>query len=299
MLFFNTMPMKTLLLDAGGTFIKCSDGREIPIRSDGSREEISSSFAKAVGAFCNEDSCVNDAKTACGKGQRNCEIAVAIPGPFDYERGIFLMKHKFSSVYGMSFREVADVPSCARLLFTHDVNVMLAGEMFCGNGRGYSRVALVALGTGLGFAMSIDGHILKKATGSPLVSIFGLPYRDGILEDYASKRGFLGTFQALGGQGATTVKDIAEFASDGDKAALETFRSIGSTIARTISPILKEYGIECLLFGGQISRSFRFLEPALREGLSGVESLVDISQVSNFDNATFNGLRAMLRQEEA
>ena len=176
---------------------------------------------------------------------------------------------------------------------------MLAGEMFCGNGRGYSRVALVALGTGLGFAMSIDGHILKKATGSPLVSIFGLPYRDGILEDYASKRGFLCTFQALGGQGATTVKDIAEFASGGDKAALETFRSIGSTIARTISPILKEYGIECLLFGGQISRSFRFLESALREGLSGVESLVDISQVSDFDNATFNGLRAMLRQEEA
>lgn len=289
--------MKTLLLDVGGTFIKCSDGREIPIRSDGSREEISSSFAEAVGAFCNEDSCVNEAETTSGNRQRDCEIAVAIPGPFDYERGIFLMKHKFSAVYGMSFREVAGVPSCVRLLFTHDVNVMLAGEMFYGNGRGYSRVALVALGTGLGFAMSIDGRILKKATGSPLVSIFGLPYRDGILEDYASKRGFLGTFQALGGQGAATVKDIAEFAGGGDKAALETFRSIGSTIAQTISPILKEYGIECLLFGGQISRSFRFLEPALREGLSGVESPVDISQVSNFDNATFNGLRALLRQE--
>ena len=130
------------------------------------------------------------------------------------------------------------------------------------------------------------------------MSAYSVSPIDGILEDYASKRGFLGTFQTLGGQGATTVKDIAEFASDGDKAALETFRSIGSTIARTISPILKEYGIECLLFGGQISRSFRFLEPALREGLSGVESLVDISQVSDFDNATFNGLRAMLRQEE-
>ena len=169
-----------LLLDVGGTFIKCSDGREIPINSDGSREEISRSFAEAVGAFID-----NPARTD------NVGIAVAIPGPFDYERGIFLMKHKFAAVYGDNFRDVAGIPSGIELRFTHDVNCMLSGEMRYGNGREYSRVALVTLGTGLGFAMSIDGHILKNETGSPLVSIFGIPYRDGILEDYASKRGFI------------------------------------------------------------------------------------------------------------
>ena len=293
--------MNTLLLDVGGTFIKCSDGREIPVSSDGSREEISASFAEAVGGFCRDaeagrDGASGSADSAACDPQSGCGIAVAIPGPFDYEKGIFLMRHKFSSVYGESFRELAGVPEGVELCFIHDVNVMLAGEMSDGNGRGFSRAALVALGTGLGFAMSIDGHILKKETGSPLVSIFGLPYRDGILEDYASKRGFLRTFRDLGGQGADTVKEIAELAAVGDAAALETFWSIGATIAEAISPILKEYEIECLLFGGQISRSFSLMEPSVRKGLSDVACLRSISPVSDFDNATFNGLRGLFAQ---
>lgn len=271
-----------LLLDVGGTFIKCSDGREIPINSDGSREEISGSFAVAVGAFIG-----NPARTD------NVGIAVAIPGPFDYERGIFLMKHKFAAVYGENFRDVAGIPSGIELRFTHDVNCMLSGEMHYGNGRGYSRVALVTLGTGLGFAMSIDGHILKNETGSPLVSIFSIPYREGILEDYASKRGFIREFERLGGTGAATVKDIASLATHGDALALATFREVGTTIGKAISPIIEKYQIECLLLGGQISRSFCFMEKALHESLCNTKSIKLISPISDFDNATFNGLRSM------
>lgn len=266
-----------LLLDVGGTFIKCSDGREIPINSDGNREEMSKSFAEAVGKNNLQD-----------RG-----IAVAIPGPFDYGKGIFLMKHKFAAIYGESFREVAGVPSHIELRFTHDVNCMLSGEMLCGNGRGFSRVALVTLGTGLGFAMSIDGHILKNDAGSPIVSIFSLPYRDGILEDYASKRGFIREFESLGGTGASTVKDIATLAAKGEKKALATFREVGTTIGKAISPIIEKYRIECLLFGGQISRSFCLMENSLRESLYNIVSLKRISPISDFENATFNGLRSM------
>lgn len=290
------MPRKTLLLDVGGTFIKCSDSREIPIDSDGSREAISASFAEAVGSFCDEASGkAENAGTDDGEETPCRGIAVAIPGPFDYGKGIFLMRHKFAAVYGEAFRDVAGIPDRVELRFTHDVNAMLAGEMACGNGRGFSRVALVTLGTGLGFTMSVDGHILKKETGSPLVSIFSLPYRDGILEDYASKRGFLSTFERLGGTGADTVKDIAALAGRGDGKALATFREVGTTIGEAISPILEEYRIECLLFGGQISRSFRFMENDLRESLRDVRCLERISTVSDFDNATFNGLRSLFR----
>ena len=58
------MATRTILLDIGGTFIKCSDGREIPIDSAGSREEIVSSLRQAVEGY---DS-----------------ASVAIPGPFRY-----------------------------------------------------------------------------------------------------------------------------------------------------------------------------------------------------------------------
>lgn len=215
-----------------------------------------------------------------------------MPGPFDYGKGIFLMRHKFTAVYGEEFRTLADVPSCIDLRYTHDVNGMLSGEMAYGNGRGWSRVALVTLGTGLGFSMGIDGVIMKDETGSPKVSIFRQAFRDGILEDYASKRGFLSVYASKGGS-AETVKEMADLAFGGDEAAKGTFAEIGGIISSAIRGILTEYGIECLLFGGQISRSFSLMEDRVRTGLEQVGSLRHIGTVSDFDNATFNGLRSL------
>lgn len=274
---------KLLLLDVGGTFIKCSDGREIAVNSDGSREEVSASFRDAVGAFCSE--AVSDPGSSYG-------IALAMPGPFDYVKGIFRMQHKYASVKGEDFRNLAGVPDCVELRYTHDVNGMLSGEMTYGNGRGHSRVALVTLGTGLGFSMSLDGEIIRNDLGSPRVSIYRLPCRDGVLEDYVSKRGILSLFASYGGK-ADTVKEIAVLAAAGDWAARESFSEAASLLASALSPIISGYGIECLLFGGQISRSFAFMEDTLRNGLAGLECLRHIGPVSDFDHATFNGLRSI------
>lgn len=261
------MATSRILLDVGGTFIKCSDGREIPIDSAGKRDSIVESLRSAVG----------DAR----------EVAVAIPGPFDYEKGIFLMKHKFAAVYGESFADI--IGGNREYRFIHDVNAMLLGEMVSGVGKGYDRVALVTLGTGLGFAMSIDGCLLKNEMGSPAVPIWNLPYRDGILEDYVSKRGFL-----RGLPDGLTVKDLAMKANNGDSEALFRFADAGAVLARSIAPILEEYKIECLLFGGQISRSFNLFGPAVRSGLAKVSSLKQISRVSDIGAATFNGLKTLL-----
>ena len=259
------MATRTILLDVGGTFIKCSDGRQIPINSDGTREEIEASLTSAVG----------DA----------CEVAVAIPGPFDYNHGIFLMKHKFTSVYGMKFEDLCGGKG-KTFHFIHDVNVMLLGEMTSGEGKGFNRTALIALGTGLGFSMSIDGKILENEFGSPAVHIWNTPYQDGILEDYVSKRGFLRGLDGI------TVKELALKAYEGNAEAISRFNECAAILAQAIRPVLKEYRIECLLFGGQISRSFGLLEPVLSEGLKDL-GLKKISRISDIDNATFNGLRSV------
>ncbi len=283
MLSFNMID-KTLLLDVGGTFIKTSDGREIPVDSNADITSIADAFSSAVGDFCRKAS----EYKGIGYG-----IGVAIPGPFDYYAGIFRMTHKYASVNGMSFRALAEVPDCVGLRFAHDVNCMLAGEVDRGNGKGFSRVALVTLGTGLGFSM-YDGKILKKESGSPLVSIFSLPYKDGILEDYASKRGIVNFYAQKKGE-VLSVKEIAAKAKSGDAAAQEAFTMTGGIIAGVIAPILKDYKIECLLFGGQISRSFGLMKEAVKYGLADITSLKSVNVVSDFVNATFNGLETLMR----
>lgn len=47
---------------------------------------------------------------------------------------------------------------------------------------------------------------------------------------------------------------------------------------------------------GQISRSFRFMEDAVRKELEGLADLDAITTVSDFSNAAFKGLAHMLNE---
>ena len=291
-------------MDVGGTFIKSgimsADGvlmdesqQTVPIDSNGSKGEICNSLISAVCqgiAFCQQN------------GLTPAGVGICMPGPFDYINGVSAMVHKFAAIKDVSLSQVIkdsldglDIP----VMFGHDVNTQLYGEMCGGNAKGYSNICLVSLGTGLGFAMANDGRVLQSETGSPLVNIWNQPYNGGILEDHASKRGFYNTWKLVTGNKPSedmTVADMGRLAGDGDDIALEVFRKVGEFIAVNIRGKLVEYHIECLLFGGQISRSFRFMQESVRKELSDIKGLT-ITTVSDFSNAAFKGLVAKLKEQ--
>ena len=72
-----------------------------------------------------------------------------------------------------------------------------------------------------------------------------------------------------------------------DLSPNNVFAETGSIIGQGIKPVLEEYRIKTLLLGGQISKSSDLIVPALAEEL---QSSLRICPVSDFDNATFNGL---------
>ena len=272
------MESKRLLLDVGGTFIKCSDGRTVPIDSAGDREGIAGALQEAVGET------------------RPSIVAVAIPGPFDYDAGIFRMEHKFAAVYGERFRTLAGLPEDIPVRYIHDVNCMLLGALRLPEVKPFRKVALTTLGTGLGFAFALDGHLQCSPDGSPARNLWNRPYLDGIAEDYASKRGVLRAYSEVSGlplpEGAT-VKSLAMKAYAGYDIARGTFLRVGAHLGAAIAPLLRETGIECLLVGGQIAKSFSLMEPSLRESLASVPGLQKIQALPNLDSATFDGLETL------
>ena len=291
-----------IVMDVGGTFIKSGlmsadgtliDGSQqtVPINSDGTKDEICNSLTSAVSqgiALCKY------------YGLTPSGVGMCMPGPFNYITGVSSMVHKFAAIKDIPLKDVVataldglDLP----VVFGHDVNTQLYGEMCGGNAKSFDNVCLVALGTGLGFAMAQDGKVLQTPTGSPLVSIWNLPYNGGILEDYASKRGFYNTWEIVTGKRPDedmTVAEMGRLAGEGDATALEVFRKVGEFIGSNIKDKLMEYDIHCLLFGGQISRSFCFMEDAVRKELAQIEGLT-ITTVSDFSNAAFKGLVQMLK----
>ena len=208
------MTDSVVLLDVGGTFVKggiadsagnLAEGQvwQVPVRSEGSKEEILESLAESLrqGIAKSQD-----------LGMRAAGLAATFPGPFDYNAGVPLMEHKFAAIYGMDLKEWIRGIAGERfgVSFVHDVNAQLSGEMFRGAATGFRNVCVITLGTGLGFAFSIDGRIQYSSTASPARSIYNMPYRDGILEDYVSKRGFLKAYRELTGKDEPdlTVKEI-------------------------------------------------------------------------------------------
>ena len=294
-----TNPAKAyLIIDAGGTFLKSAildregevyDDSDLMIKacSEGSREEILGALRQIV---------VDGLSYIRNNHLTMCGIAMDFPGPFDYYKGYSLMEHKFCHIKGVNLREfiygIPGVSSSLPVVFRHDANSVVAGELWKGNAQGYDNAAVITLGTGLGFAFSKGREVQCNAIGGPLVTIFRLPYREGILEDYVSRRGFLRIYREKSGreEPGLDVADIGQRAGAGETFALDTFREVGGIIAENIRDILEERHIECLLFGGQISRSFKYMEEPLKEGLKDVDCLQKISTVKSIEYAPLLGL---------
>ena len=274
-----------ILLDVGGTFVKSSLGiafkgavegtfASTPISSDGTAEEIEASFRDAVGT---------QMKRAAEEGITIDAVCAALPGPFNYKEGIFMMKHKFATVYGRRFRDILGevIGPEVRLAFAHDVNGALLGALTADPSLKAGNVAMSTFGTGLGFAYAVEGEIQESPMGSPARDLWNMPYEGGILEDYISRRAILRFYAELGGILAEgeDVKEISIRARQGDEKASEAFRMAGRHYAAGARGMIEELGIRHILFAGQIARSFDLMEKDIREGLGdriGISVLEDI-----------------------
>jgi glucokinase len=177
-----------LCIDAGGTFLKSAvfddSGNILPdssytirIYSDKPKSELLLAFNDVI--YHGIEIIRNNEKYLNG-------IGMCFPGPFDYGKGMSLMKHKYKDIYGFSLRDyflgLPVIPSDIPVLFIHDVGAVLKGEISLGAAQGFTNVAVVTLGTGLGFSIFKNGEIQSNDIGGPLISVYNLPYRDGILE---------------------------------------------------------------------------------------------------------------------
>lgn len=267
------MVTRTTLLDVGGTFIKRADGQMFPIDSNGSSQSIAQALAAAIGPM-----------------EGLSGIGVAIPGPFDFQKGIFLMKHKFASVYGKSFRELAEIPEQIRLVFHHDVNALLLGSVWM-LGLQQGNTALVTLGTGLGFSYALEGQVQYAPSGSPASSLWNLPVEEGgILEDYVSGRGICSAYARLTGDTSQSAYSIAQKAYAGDLTAREVYENVGERLGKALAKAIGNLELSTLLMGGQISKSLSLMQRQLEEALPGIK----ISPVP--DNAVFCGLDCLLNE---
>jgi glucokinase len=203
----------------------------------------------------------------------------AFPGPFDFAAGISRMKHKLPYLYGIDLRrELAERFGWqpAQVRFLKDSDAFLLGEIGDGAARGVGRAVGITLGTGIGSAFAVDGHVVTEGVGVPPGGeIWDLPYEGGIIEDSVSTRAIKGSYERRTGV-ALEVADLAKLVSV-DTAAAKAFEEFGRHLGIALRGALSVFAPQVIVLGGGISRSPQLFLPAAQRELEGMTAEFRVS----------------------
>jgi len=199
----------------------------------------------------------------------------AVPGPFDYTRGVGLYTGvgKFDALHGVDLRQLLLrlLPSRpADIVFLNDAEAFLLGEWRAGAALGHDRAVGLTLGTGIGSAFLAHGHAITDGPQVPphghvhLLSVAGSP-----LEDVVSSRAIKRRYAAVADGGIEAdVRGIAQRARAGEPAARDVLDQAFTALGQAVAPWLERFHASVLVVGGSITRSWDLVAGPLEAGIS-------------------------------
>ncbi|MEY9871706.1 glucokinase [Streptacidiphilus sp. MAP12-33] len=259
------------VMDVGGTHVTAAQvdvesralrgGRSFrePLDGDGSADAIVSALVRCAARL-----------PEGGSGR----WAVAVPGPFDYARGIGRYEGvgKFDALRGVDLRAALTrlLPGVRDVGFCNDADAFVLGEWWAGAARGHRTVVGITLGTGVGSCFLHDGRIVQAGPGVPPEGRMHLLRHAGQpLEETVSRRALRRAYgQATGSASPPDVREIALRARQGDAAAAGVFSEAFRVLGLVLGPVLAAFDPSVLVIGGSIASSWDLVSGPLREGLA-------------------------------
>ncbi|MGJ1266477.1 ROK family protein [Sphingobacterium spiritivorum] len=181
------------------------------------------------------------------------QLGIAMPGPFDYEKGISLMHNqdKYDSLYQLDtsagIREAMD-NSSIEIRYINDAAAFLQGEIFASKLDNEKKILGITLGTGLGSAVWSKGN---KAFDADL---WNTTYRDSIFEEYLVTRWFTRRFEELTGNKAEGLKEILE--QHQDEAEFATLiQEYNAQLLDFLKFFSEKYNCTHYIIGGNIAKA--------------------------------------------
>ncbi|NGM65768.1 ROK family protein [Sphingobacterium sp. SGR-19] len=225
-------------------------------------------------------------------GKKCDHLAISMPGPFDYDKGISLIKglDKYDALFGMDIkREFATelmLPT-ESIWFMNDAEAFLRGEASQDSNKHYKSVLGLTLGTGLGAAFFQEGTVTDLNLGSS-------SFLNGIAEDYISSRGILAYYRMLGGIKATDVKTLVNGIST-DMKAIQAIQQLAKWLADFLSQHVPVWNPDLIIIGGNISKAHALFLPTVSDILEGRGIHVPIKVATMGEHAAMLGASSLVK----
>jgi glucokinase len=229
----------------------------------------------------------------CGTYNKDAiKVGIAMPGPFNYEEGISLIKgmNKYEALYGLNIRELLSSATGLKpenILFRNDAEAFLHGEVVFGKIPGASKVIGVTLGTGLGSAKSANGITTDVFRAVNTM-------HDGIAEDYISTRWFQKRYEELSGRALTNVEDLLNDADESLKQRI--FNEFAANLGSFLTAFAVDEQADIIIIGGNIAKSMHLFIDQLTSYL--VNKNIKIKQSILWEDAALIGAACSWPQAE-
>jgi len=222
-------------------------------------------------------------------------IGFAMPGPFDYAKGIALFERveKYLNLYGVhvdnEIRNRLGLPASMPVRFINDATAFAIAEAWIGVGKDAQRVIALTLGTGFGSAFIADGiPVLEGETVPEMGCVWHLPFQDGIADDYFSTRWFEKSYLKLAGRAVNGVKEVSEL-FDSDDVARKLLVEYGTNMGDFLAPWISKFNAGQIVIGGNITGAFDKFGSYLIQSLANhnIKTSVALSELK--ENAAIIG----------
>ncbi|MCY7420405.1 MAG: ROK family protein [Chitinophagaceae bacterium] len=251
------------------------------VNSKGNTEQI---IKEWTGAIANCKACHPDTSK---------KIGIAMPGPFDYKRGISLIKDldKYEALYNLNVKELlADELQieATDIFMMNDASCFLKGEVFGGAARDRNNVIGITLGTGLGSATFKDEIVYDG-------DLYYAPYKDSFAEEYLSTRWFIKRYKELSG---TTVKNVKEIGQQiaSDESASIVFAEFGYNLGEVLAAYIKKHNAENVVIGGNIINAWELFINEAKQVLQHYSLQVSLVKASLGEEAALMGAASLCAQ---
>ncbi|WP_220488383.1 ROK family protein [Tessaracoccus sp. MC1756] len=177
----------------------------------------------------------------------------------------------------------------------NDVNAFLVGEVRWGALRGAENALGVMLGTGVGGAVMLAGHLFEGPHGGAGEIGHTPRHSDqrctcggiGHLETVASGRSIGLRYAERTGGSPLTGQETARRAASGDEVALAVFHDAGQALANAVLTTGTLFDVDHVVIGGGVAKAWEFWRPSFEATVaenppvSGRQLIVRLAALTN------------------
>ncbi|GAA5021593.1 hypothetical protein GCM10011506_02530 [Marivirga lumbricoides] len=220
-------------------------------------------------------------------------IGFAMPGPFQYGRGVALFKgnDKYEALYGVSVASDLSpllIQPKLNMRFLNDAASFGIGASVNTLNTEEQNVVAITLGTGFGAAF-LKGNV-PVVNGDDIPSggrLWDQPFLSTIADNYFSTRWFLVRYKQL--KGNNLFRGVKEIIDNDREIASLLFQEFADNLSKFLLPYLQKFKADVLIIGGSITKSQHLFLSHLLKNWKESNYHIKISIINNTEESNILG----------